>query len=277
VETVDGLRLVGRIGKVVPGATRLGAALVSLDFKEAARYLFQGSFSAEEIAAGALLMGLLALTLGTVCLGCLFSTLSAAILSFSLAVFVVLFVLNSVTLRYDGEIARIERETPYALEELATIYLSTGSVFDAILYVSQGDYGTVSSALAQMIPLLNAGVPPEHLLTQMAHRQPSPTLRRGILSFVNFVQTNSTNLDAVITDSHENVQRRFEHLTFQWESRMMVYAGVLVFLPLIIVLGLAVRGLCSNPLVLLLPVFLFGLSGLLRKALLPHDSILVGE
>jgi Flp pilus assembly protein TadB len=261
----------------VPGATRLGAALVSLDFKEAARYLFQGSFSAEEIAAGALLMGLLALTLGTVCLGCLFSTLSAAILSFSLAVFVVLFVLNSVTLRYDGEITRIERETPYALEELATIYLSTGSVFDAILYVSQGDYGTVSSALAQMIPLLNAGVPPEHLLTQMAHRQPSPTLRRGILSFVDFVQTNSTNLDAVITDSHENVQRRFEHLTFQWESRMMVYAGVLVFLPLIIVLGLAVRGLCSNPLVLLLPVFLFGLSGLLRKALLPHDSILVGE
>ncbi len=217
------------------------------------------------------------LPLGIVCLTRLFNILSATILSFSLAVFVILFVLNSAIQRYNGRIGEIERETPYALEELATIYLSTGSVFDAILYVSQGDYGAVSLALAQMIPLLNAGLPPEALLTDMASKQPSPTLRRGVLSFLNFVQTNSTNLDAVITDSHENLQRRFEHLTLQWESRMMVYAGLLVFLPLILVLGLAVRGLCSNPLVLFVPALLFGLSGLLRKGLLPDDSILIGE
>lgn len=277
METVDSLRLVARIGKSLPGARRLGGLLASPELKEAVGYLFQGSFSAEEIVAGAILGGLLALSLSIVCLAHLFNILSAGILSFSLAVFVVLFVLNSVILRYDSAIACIERVTPYALEELATIYLSTGSVFDAILYVSQGDYGPLSSALAQMIPLLNAGVPPENLLTEMARKQPSTTLRRGILSFVNFVQTSNTNLDAVITDSHENLQRRFEHLTLQWESRMMVYAGLLVFLPLIVVLGLAVRGLCSNPLVLFLPAFLFGLSGLLRRALLPHDSILIGE
>lgn len=229
------------------------------------------------MAVGAILVGLLALLLGIVFLARLFSILSAAILSFSLAVFVVLFVLNSAVQRYNDRIAEVERETPYALEELATIYLSTGSVFDAILYVSQGHYGAVSSALGQMIPLLNAGLPPESLLTEMACKQPSSTLRRGVLSFVNLVQTNSANIDAVITDSHENLQRRFEHLTLQWESRMMVYAGLLVFLPIIIVLGLAVRGLCGNPLVLSIPALLFALSGLLRKALLPDYSILIGE
>jgi len=228
------------------------------------------------MVTGCIAAGLMAFSLAFFLLAHLFNLFSAAILSSSLAVFVALVILNSVTARYDSEIARTERETPYALEELATIYISTGSVFDAILYVSQGNYGTISSALAQMIPLLNSGIPPEHLLTEMAHKQPSPTLRRGILSFVDFVQTNSTNLDAVITDSHENLQRRFEHLTLQWESRLMVYAGLLVFLPLIIVLGLAVRGLCNNPLVLLLPALLFILSGLLKKGLLPRDSILIG-
>jgi hypothetical protein len=265
------------MGKALPGARRLGGTLVSAELEEAVAYLFQGSFSADELVAGILLGGLMVLSLSIVFLGRLLNILSAAILSVSLAVFAVLFLLNSVTLRYNSEIAHIERDTPYALEELATIYLSTGSVFDAILYVSQGHYGTVSSALAQMMPLLNAGVPPEHLLTEMALKQPSATLRRGILSFVNSVQTTSTNLDAVITDTHEALQRRFEHLTLQWESRIMVYTGLLVFLPLIVVLGLAMRGLCSSPLVLLLPALLFGLSGLLRKVLLPHDSILIGE
>lgn len=273
----DNLRLVGRIGKVLPGAHRLGSTLASPDLKEAVGYLFDGSFSAEELVAGTILEALMTLLLSAVCLNRLFNILSAGILSFSLAIFVVVAVLNSVNLRYNNEVARIERDTPYALEELATIYLSTGSVFDAILYVSQGHYGTVSLALSQMIPLLNAGVPPEQLLTEMALKQPSMTLRRGILSFVNFAQTNSTNLDAVIADSHKNLQLRFEHLTLQWESRMMIYAGLLVFLPLIVALGLAIRGLCSTPLVLLLPASLFGLSGLLRKVLLPKDSMLIGE
>jgi pilus assembly protein TadC len=277
VEAVDGLRLVGEIGKALPGLKNLGRLLTSPDLKEAVDYLFQGCFSAKEFVAGAVSAGLLALSLGIVCLTHVFSLLSAAILSSSLAVFVVLFLLNSVVGRYESEIARIERETPYALEELATIYLSTESLFDAILYVSEGDYGAVSSSLAQMVPLLNAGFTPEHLLTEMASKQPSETLRRGILSIVSFVQTNGTNLDAVIVDSHENLQRRFERLTLQWESRMMVYAGLLVFLPLIIILGLAIRGLCSNPVVLLLPALLFVLSGALRKSLLPHDSILLGE
>jgi hypothetical protein len=71
--------------------------------------------------------------LSIVCLAHVFNLLSAAILGLSVAVFVVLFLLNSVVARYENEIARIERETPYALEELATIYLSTESLFDAIL------------------------------------------------------------------------------------------------------------------------------------------------
>ena len=46
---------------------------------------------------------------------------------------------------------------------------------------------------------------------------------------------------------------------------------------IIIILGLAIRGLANNPLILLLPVFHFGFSKLLHSSLLPKENILLGE
>jgi hypothetical protein len=125
--------------------------------------------------------------------------------------------------------------------------------------------------------LVNYGHPPEQLLKKYAVNQPSSILKRGLLAFVNSVGSDSTALDNVIKDSHENLQRRFEQMTLQWESRMMVYSGVLVFLPLITVLGLAVRGLADNPIILILPLIQLGLSSLLRRVMLPFNQILIGE
>jgi hypothetical protein len=128
-----------------------------------------------------------------------------------------------------------------------------------------------------MIMPLNQGETPERLLMNFATNQPSFTLRRGLLAFIQYIESSTSNLDAVILDAHENIQRRYEKLTIQWESRMMVYAGLLVFLPIIIILGVAIRGLAYNPLILLLPVFQFGFSKLLLSTLLPNESILLGE
>ena len=58
---------------------------------------------------------------------------------------------------------------------------------------------------------------------------------------------------------------------------MMVYSGLMVFLPIIVILGLAIRGLADNPLILLLPVLQFGLSRLLFSTFLPDEMILLGE
>ncbi|MFW9830156.1 MAG: type II secretion system F family protein, partial [Candidatus Thorarchaeota archaeon] len=161
--------------------------------------------------------------------------------------------------------------------ELSTIYLTTNSMFEAIEYVSKGDYGIISSEFSKMIPLLNCGVSPEHLLTHFATTQPSIILRRGLLTFIQSSETSRSSLDAVITDSHDNLQRKYERLTMQWESRMMVYTGLLVFLPIIIILGLSIRGLADNPLILLLPILQFGLSKFLLSTFLPNEMILLGE
>lgn len=180
-------------------------------------------------------------------------------------------------MQYNCKIAQIERIIPYVLEELATIYLSTQSIFEAMLYVSQGEYGIISSEISNMIDQLNAGISPETLLSDFSEIHPSITLRRGLTQFVYYITSKNEELDTVIKDAHENLQRQYESLTFQWESRMMVYAGVLVFLPLVLVLGLSIRGLVGNPAILLLPIIHYCLSSLLQKMLLPRNFILIGE
>jgi pilus assembly protein TadC len=188
-----------------------------------------------------------------------------------------LILLNSISSKYRHSVTQIEKHAPYVLEELATVFIATGSVFEAIEYVSRGGYKQVSSAFSNMITLLNQGVPPEQLLMNFAAHQPSITLRRGLMAFIHLVEASNTNLDSVILDAHEGLQRHYERLTLQWESRMMVYSGVLVFLPIIILLGAAIRGLADNPLILILPVFQFGISKMMKKILLAQERILLGE
>ncbi|MHA2405618.1 MAG: type II secretion system F family protein [Candidatus Hermodarchaeia archaeon] len=210
-------------------------------------------------------------------LGNLLPILSAMVLGITFGLLTGLIFLNSILSKYQKQLVQIERATPHVLEELVTLFLTTGSVFESIEYVSKGDYGSISEAFATMIVPLNFGTPPEQLLRRFATSQPSMTLRRGLLTFIQFIESSSTNLESVITDAHEDLQRRYQMRTMQWESRMMVIAGVLVFLPIIFILGASIRGLANHPLVLLLPVSQFILSKLMISALLPKELILLGE
>jgi len=277
VNAMNLLKFVGKMGKLVPYAEKIGRYFISQNLKDAVNYLFGNSFSAEHLAGGSLIIGGIVLLLCFIIFNHLLNMLSTSILSFSLAIFIVLLILNSVIMQYNGRIAQIERMTPYVLEELATIYLSTRSIFEAILYVSQGEYGIISSEISDMIDCLNAGISPESLLSDFSEIHPSNTLRRGLTQLLYYISSQNDGLDTVIKDAHENLQRQYESLTFQWESRMMVYAGVLVFLPLILVLGLSIRGLAGNPVILLLPILHYSLSSLLQKILLPRNMILIGE
>jgi hypothetical protein len=205
------------------------------------------------------------------------SILNSFVLSVTIVLMICLVLLNDALVRYRKALMEIEKVTPHVLEELTTIYLTTESIFESIEYVSKGEYGTISKAFTGMITALNNGTAPEQLLQHYADSQPSITLRRGLHTFIQFVEASTSNIEAVITDAHEALQRRFEWRTLQWESRMMVISGVLVFVPIIFILGIAIRGLANHPLVLILPVIQIILSKIMLSSLLPTDLILLGE
>ena len=274
---MDYVKFLGKLGNRVPGVNRIGKRFVSPEIIEAVEFLYQHDLNPVDVSGGVMVMGISVFLATTFILHTLMPPLSAFILSITIGIMSCLIIFNNIVAKYSNRLVQIEKDTPYVLEELATIYLTTGSVFEAIQYISKGEFGSISDSFSTMILPLNQGVPPEHLLMAFAISQPSITLRRGLLAFIQFVESSNNSLDAVISDAHENLQRRFERLTLQWDSRMMVYAGMLVFLPIIFILGVAVRGMAYNPFILLLPVLQFGLSKILLKTLLPNELILLGE
>ena len=269
--------LLAKIGKSVPGACFVGEHLVSNEFEKAVDFLYEKSVRPTPILGGVLVLSGLLFGITVTVLSLFLNFASTLILSITITSMFSLILINSISMKYRQTITQIEKHAPYVLEELATIFLATGSVFESIHYVSRGDYGQISIAFSKMISPLNRGVAPEQLLMDFAKQQPSITLRRGLMAFIQLVEATNNSLDAVISDAHENLQRHYERLTMQWESRMMVYSGLLVFLPIIILLGAAIRGFASNPLILLLPVFQFGASRVMQKILFPNELILLGE
>ncbi|MFX1301288.1 MAG: hypothetical protein ACFFAL_07160 [Promethearchaeota archaeon] len=274
---MDYIRLLAKLGKKAPGIAQISNRITPKQFSKAVEYLYPDTLCPVDITGGAVLVSGALFGLSTIILSLFVNPISAFVLGITIGLMSYFISMNGLISRYNSQLVQIEKVAPYVLEELATIYLTTGSVFEAIQYVSKGEYSLVSEAFLKMIMPLNQGEAPERLLMDFAINQPSFTLRRGLLAFIQFIESSTSNLDAVIVDAHENIQRRYEKLTIQWESRMMVYTGLLVFLPIIIILGLAIRGLVDNPLILLLPVFQFGFSKLLHSSLLPNENILLGE
>jgi len=269
--------VLAKIGKGVPGISFFSRRFSSSEFEKAVEFLYQNTLQPKHILGGILFCSTVLFCVSAFILNLLINTLSAMILSGTIALMSSLILLNSISTRYRQSITQIEKHAPYVLEELTTIFTATGSIFESIQYVSKGGYEPISSSFSEMISPLNLGVPPEQLLTNFATHQPSITLRRGIIAFIQFAQASDTSLDSVIIEAHESLQRHYERLTLQWESRMMVYSGLLVFLPIIILLGAAIRGLAENPLILILPIFQFGISKMMQKILFPNELVLLGE
>ncbi len=277
VGNIDFLKFVGKISKCLPYRLHKTSRFLSPNFIKAVNFLFHSELNGGQIFAGGVIIGSVLAFIAFAFLILFLNPVSSVIISISLGFFSFLLIMNSITQKFNNAIAQIEQQTPYILEELATIYQNTDSIFEAIYYVSQGDYGSLTKSFSKMIPLMNMGISPESLLMDFAVNQPSVTLKRGLFAFVNYVKTNSSEFNFIINEAHEEIQRSFERLTFQWESRMMVYTSLLVFLPIIIVLGLSIRGFANHPMLLLLPIIQYGLSTVTGKVLLPQNSILVGE
>ena len=269
--------ILAKIGKNLPGKQFFLRRFSTTEFTEAIEYLYNHEIRPLHLLGGVVVVGLMTISLLTFILGNFLPLMSAVVLGFTIGILICLILLNGILSKYQNQLIEIEKSTPHVLEELATIYATTGSVFESIEFVSKGDYGTIASEFSKMIEPLNYGTPPEQLIRNYATNQPSMTLRRGLLTFIQFIEASTTNLEAVINDAHEELQRRYERRTLQWESRMMVLAGVLVFLPIIFILGVAIRGLASHPIILLLPLIQLVISKIMISTLLPKDLILLGE
>ena len=85
----------------------------------------------------------------------------------------------------------IERNVLYALRHMYVQVTSGVSLFEAMVSVSKGDYGQISSEFKAAIKLINTGVQIEKALEDLTLRNPSIYFRRAMWQISNGVKSGS--------------------------------------------------------------------------------------
>ncbi len=85
----------------------------------------------------------------------------------------------------------IERNLLYALRHMYVQITSGVPIFDALVSVSQGNYGAISSEFKSAIKAINTGLPVEKALEQLTLRNPSQYFRRSLWQISNGIKAGS--------------------------------------------------------------------------------------
>lgn len=127
--------------------------------------------------------------------------------------------INYPKLRAAKRRAKIDEKVVFAIREVMIKVGSGVPVFNALLDVSNGDYGVVSDEFKVAVEEIQSGLSQEEALTRLGRRVPSQSLRRAIDIIVNAIKSGS--------DIHGTLSLINEMLVKKQQSDMKAYAAEL--------------------------------------------------
>lgn len=226
--------------------------MISRELIISTEYFFkEGQITAEEVAAGSLGFGLTIAFL-TLIIGIMFNILVGAMLSIAMFVLASNFAITYLPKKYNKNRWTIARYADFILEELLFILSSTGSIFDFILLVANADYPIISTEFKSLANQVNSGEKPEKLLINFAINQPSETLKIHIPAILKSSEISENLVDRTIKIAQREVRNEYQKHTLELEGRLLIVMGIGFFIPIVVSLGLLLRGMGANPLILIL-------------------------
>ncbi len=229
---------------------RIGKRMISRGLIISINHFFkEGQVTAEEVAGGALGFGL-SIAIMTLIIGIMFNMLVGIMLSMAMFVFAYNYVITYYPKKYDKNRWTIARYADFILEELLFILLSTGSIFDFILFVANADYPIISQEFKILANRVNSGEKPEKLLLNFSYNQPTETLKVHIPAILKSSEISDNLVDRIVRIAQREVRNEYQRYTLELEGRLLIIMGIGFFLPIIISLGLLMNGMGTNPLFL---------------------------
>jgi flagellar protein FlaJ len=234
---------------------RMGKRMISRELIISTEHFFkEGQITAEEAAGAALGFGL-TIAILTLIVGIMFNILVGAMLSIAMFVFANNYVITYFPKKYNKNRWTIARYADFILEELLFILSSAGSIFDFILFVANSDYPIISQEFKSLANQVNSGEKPEKLLINFAQDQPTETLKIYIPAILKSSEISDNLVDRTVRIAQREVRNEYQRHTLELESRLLIVMGIGFFIPIVISLGLLLRGMGSNPLFLtLIPI-----------------------
>lgn len=254
-----------RLGERIPVYSQLGRQRNDYELEQAVAFLrplldisTQGVFSIAYFLSSVIII---------------LSSLTAVVLNLQLVVIIPLSLITGIITYYVTVNYPVSRMNSYRLslaeeadllfEQFILVFQSGGTIFDAISLVAKSDHPYLSSAFQRILRDAADGIPPEESLMEFARNQPSDDVRRYITAVISALEQKTDLLDELSGQAFEaDMSLRSRNL--ELESRLLVVAALVTYVPILLTLSLALTGMATDPIILLFVPLLIGLNALFR-------------
>ena len=242
----------------------------------ASKHLFNKYFLfSQEIYGTASIIFLLSMIFSTLLF---ISTKSLLILivGFIIGYFIYNYIVNKLLIEYENEKFVILKYVEITFQEFLIILSTTQSIFDSILFISQGNYPFISKKFRNLIWKINLGANPESALYNFAINQPSVPLKERILSILatNFSQ------DMIIEELERNLiekETEYQKFTKELDSKLILLLGFCTFIPLLLLIAIILNGWVNNYWIFLFPIIYLLLINIAKRKLIKSTFFIFGS
>ncbi len=149
----------------------------------------------------------------------------------------------------------LSEESDIMFEQFLLVFEAGGTIFDAIEMVAGSGHPYLSPAFQMILSQIADGIPPERCLMEFAKNQPSDDVRRYITGVVSALEQKTDLLEILSGESYEaDLALRSKNL--ELESRLLIVAALMAYVPMLLTLALSLSGLTRSPLILIFaPIF----------------------
>lgn len=130
------------------------------------------------------------------------------------------------------KIRELETNLIFALRTMLIQIMSGVSLFQALTIIANRNYGILSEEFKKTVESINAGIPQEKALEEMAARNPSPALRKALWQIVNGLRAGS-DVSTVLKATLETTTRDQMISIKEYGGKLRMYSLLYVMIGII--------------------------------------------
>ena len=130
----------------------------------------------------------------------------------------------------------MNQELPYALRHMGIELKSGKGLHDALIAISNANYGSLSKEFKRVLEEVKFGKPTEDSLLEMAHRVESEGLSRAVQQIIGTLRIGgnlSDSLNIIANDITFDMQIKLKEYSQRLNSFILIYTFIAILTPVI--------------------------------------------
>ena len=146
------------------------------------------------------------------------------------------FILYYPSIKKERNYSDLNQELPYALRHMGIELKSGKGLHDALIAISNADYGSLSREFKRVLEEVKFGNPTEDSLLEMSHRVNSDGLSRAVQQIIGTLRIGgnlSDSLNIIANDITFDMQIKLKEYSQRLNSFILIYTFVAILTPVI--------------------------------------------